>query len=165
MEEATFKVVINKSSQLGLLGGDQVQFLFSANRGGPTLEVEKIASGGEISRLMLAIKYVITSTNYLPTVIFDEIDTGVSGDIAGKVARLMTKIAQERQLLVITHLQIAAKAKVHYFVYKKVEGDQTYTHIKQLNDPARVEEIATMISAEKVTDAARQTAQLLINES
>jgi DNA repair protein RecN (Recombination protein N) len=102
----------------------------------------------------------------LPTVIFDEIDTGVSGDIAGKVARLMTKIAQERQLLVITHLpQIAAKAKLHYFVYKKVEGDQTYTHIKQLNDQERVEEIATMISAEKVTDAARQTAQLLINES
>lgn len=165
MEEATFKVTVQNSSHLGLLGNDQVQFLFSANRGGPVLEVEKIASGGEISRLMLAIKYVITSTNYLPTVIFDEIDTGVSGDIAGKVARLMTKIAQERQLLVITHLpQIAAKANLHYFVYKKIEGDQTYTHIKLLNNQERVEEIATLISAEKVTDAARQTAQLLIDE-
>ena len=140
--------------------------LFTANKGIPLAEVEKVASGGEMSRLMLAIKSVITANNFLPTVIFDEIDTGISGDVAGKVARLMQKIALDRQLLSITHLpQIAAKASLHYFVYKEVIEGKTYTNIKALTPEERVEEIAAMMSGDAITDAARMTAKELIYEN
>ena len=164
--DGILKIQLESTDQFYENGKDKVVFLFTANKGIPLAEVEKVASGGEISRLMLAIKSVISTKNILPTVIFDEIDTGISGDVAGKVARLMQKIASDRQLLVITHLpQIAAKAKIHYFVYKEVVDGKTYTNIKELKSDDRVEEIAAMMSGDSITNAARQTAKELILEN
>lgn len=164
--DGMLKIHLESTDQFLEFGKDKVSFLFSANKGISLAEVEKVASGGEISRLMLAIKSVISTKNILPTVIFDEIDTGISGDVAGKVSRLMQKIASDRQLLVITHLpQIAAKAKIHYFVYKEVIDNKTYTNIKELKGNERVEEIAAMMSGDTITLAARQTAQELIFEN
>lgn len=164
--DGMLKIHLESMDQFLEFGKDKVSFLFSANKGISLAEVEKVASGGEISRLMLAIKSVISTKNILPTVIFDEIDTGISGDVAGKVSRLMQKIASDRQLLVITHLpQIAAKAKIHYFVYKEVIDNKTYTNIKELKGNERVEEIAAMMSGDTITLAARQTAQELIFEN
>lgn len=163
--DGLLKIELESTDQFFENGKDKVVFLFTANKGIPMAEVEKVASGGEISRLMLAIKSVISAKNILPTIIFDEIDTGVSGDIAGKVARLMQKIASDRQLLVITHLpQIAAKATKHYFVYKEVIDGKTYTNIRELQSDERVEEIAAMMSGDTITQAARQTAKELIFE-
>ena len=113
---------------------------------------------------MLAIKSVITTNSYLPTVIFDEIDTGISGEVAAKTAKVMEELASQRQLLVITHLpQIAAKAKLHYFVYKTVENGMTYTQIRLLDDTERETEIAKMISGSAVSASARRTAAELMN--
>ena len=126
--------------------------------------MSEVASGGEISRVMLAVKSVITTNSYLPTVIFDEIDTGISGDVAAKTAKVMDDLAARRQLLVITHLpQIAAKAKLHYFVYKTVDNDMTYTKIRKLDDTERETEIAKMISGSAVSDSARLTARELMD--
>ena len=148
---------------MGPDGIDEVSFLFSANKGTAPVEIEKVASGGEISRVMLAVKSVITTNSYLPTVIFDEIDTGISGDVAGKTAKIMDELAAQRQLLVITHLpQIAAKAKLHYFVYKTVEQEKTFTRIRKLDDTERETEIAKMISGNSPTESALQTARELM---
>lgn len=164
--DGLIKMHLESSEHFFENGKDKVTLLFTANKGIPLAEVEKVASGGEMSRLMLAIKSVITANNFLPTVIFDEIDTGISGDVAGKVARLMQKIALDRQLLSITHLpQIAAKASLHYFVYKEVIDGKTYTNIKALTPEERVEEIAAMMSGDTITDAARMTAKELIYEN
>lgn len=163
--DGLIKIQIESTNQFFENGKDRVNLLFSANKGIPLAEVEKVASGGEMSRLMLAIKSVITANNFLPTVIFDEIDTGISGDIAGKVARLMQQIASDRQLLTITHLpQIAAKASLHYFVYKEVIDEKTYTNVRALSPQERVDEIAAMLSGDTVTEAARWTAKELIYE-
>ncbi|MEG2070744.1 MAG: DNA repair protein RecN, partial [Bacteroidales bacterium] len=145
-------------------GLDQVAFLFSANKGSALMEIEKVASGGELSRLMLAIKSIITDSTMLPTVVFDEIDTGISGEIAGKVALLMQKISQQHQLLVITHLpQIAAKGKLHYFVFKEVVNGKTYTNIKPVSGAERELEIAKMMSGDHLSQAAIAAAKELIN--
>lgn len=163
MENATFVVEHTLMDVPGEYGIDEVIFQFSANKGSKAIEIEKVASGGEMSRVMLAIKSVITENALLPTVIFDEIDTGISGEIAGKVAALMSEIARQRQLLVITHLpQIAAKGELHYYVYKNVENDDTYTSIKQIEQDERVYEIAKMISGENVTETSLKAAMELI---
>jgi len=165
MADGLWKVKIEAGNQLMPEGIDTVKFLFSANKGVDLMEVDKIASGGELSRLMLAVKSIITSNSFLPTVIFDEIDTGISGEIAGKVAQLMRAMAQTRQLLVITHLpQIAAKATLHYQVYKEEIQGKTYTNVKQLNEKDRVEEIAKMISGVSYGEAARMTAKELLTK-
>ena len=144
---------------------DEVRFLFSANRGVAPAELEKVASGGEISRLMLAVKSTLSEKSVLPTVVFDEIDVGISGEMAGKVAALMQKMAQQRQLLVITHLpQIAAKGTCHYLVYKEVEGEISRTKITLLKDQQRAVEIAKMMSGEKWGEATLKAAQELIEQ-
>ena len=164
MEDARFIVEIESSDRLGASGLDKVSFLFSANKGVMPEEIEKVASGGELSRLMLAIKSIISESSLLPTVIFDEIDTGISGEVAAKVANLMKDISAQRQLLAITHLpQIAAKGKLHYFVYKEVENGKTYTNIRQILYDERVEEIAKLMSGERVGDSARNAAAELLN--
>lgn len=163
MPDGKVKFQLNPSDQLLDNGIDQLQFLFSANKGTPLMDVEKVASGGEISRLMLAIKTIVAKTAALPTLIFDEIDTGISGDIAAKVAKLMNKIAEDRQLLTITHLpQIAAKASKHYFVYKEVIDNMTYTNVKEVKDSERVDAIAAMISGDFISESSKKTAQELI---
>ncbi len=163
MKDACFMVEIESGANLTATGLDKVSFLFSANKGVVPEEIEKVASGGELSRLMLAIKSIISESSLLPTVIFDEIDTGISGEVAAKVANLMKDISAKRQLLAITHLpQIASKGRLHYYVYKEVVQDKTFTNIRQIVDDERVEEIAKLMSAEKVTDSARKAASELL---
>ena len=126
-------------------------------------DLAKVASGGELSRLMLAIKSMLTSHNLLPTIIFDEIDTGVSGDISVAVGRIMCRMAERMQVVAITHLpQIAARAAQHLKVYKQVEGDRTVSNIKELDESGRLTEVAVMLSSDPPTAAALQTAKELM---
>ncbi len=164
MKDAVFTVKIDPLPDFTPAGKDKVTFLFNANKGMAPDEIAKIASGGELSRLMLALKSLITENSLLPTVIFDEIDTGVSGDIAGKVGNIMKSMAQHHQLIVITHLpQIAAKADVHYKVFKETVSGTTRTNIVRLDKNNRITEIAAMMSDDKITDAARKAAKELMN--
>lgn len=151
-------------SELTSTGYDQVQFLFNANKSGDLKPVSQIASGGEIARVMLSLKALIAGAVKLPTIIFDEIDTGVSGSIAEKMARIMQEIGQqERQVISITHLpQIAALGAHHYRVYKEDTEDATLSHIVPLTEEQRVEEIAHMLSGEKLTQAALDNARSLL---
>lgn len=144
-------------------GVDQVRFLFSANKGHALAEMSKVASGGELSRLMLSIKSIIAKYTALPTIIFDEIDTGVSGEVANKVGTIMERLADNLQVITITHLpQIASKGKNHYFVYKDDSAATTYTRIKQIDNHDRVLEIAKMLSGDKPGESALQNARELL---
>lgn len=144
-------------------GRDEVAFLFTANKGQAPQPVSKVASGGELSRLMLAIKSIIARSSALPTIIFDEIDTGISGEVALNVGETMEALAARMQVIAITHLpQIAAKGNTHFKVYKDTEGDKARTHIARLDGPARVEEIAQMLGGANPGDAAvRHATELL----
>ena len=146
-------------------GCDEVQLLFAANLNQSLRNVSEVASGGEISRLMLCVKALIASTKGLPTIIFDEIDTGVSGDIATQMAAIMNEMASHRQIIAITHLpQIAAKGTHHYKVYKADTDKRTETHIRRLTDEERITEIASMLSGKDVTEAAMKTAKELLRK-
>jgi len=163
MKDAQFEVVMQPLDDFNNTGKDKIDFWFSANKGVAPGEISKIASGGELSRLMLAVKSLINEKNILPTVVFDEIDSGVSGDIAGKVGNIMKEMAEHHQLIAITHLpQIASKADYHYKVYKEATAESTQTNIVLLNDEKRVDEIAVMLSDEKVTTIAREAAKELL---
>jgi DNA repair protein RecN (Recombination protein N) len=149
---------------LGVNGLDSVRFLFSANKGHALAEMSKVASGGELSRLMLSIKSLVAKNTALPTIIFDEIDTGISGEVANKAGQIMEQLANNLQVITITHLpQIASKGQSHYFVYKDEEGATTYTRIKQLNVQERVIEIAKMLSGDKPGESALQNARELLS--
>ncbi|MEZ2339133.1 DNA repair protein RecN [Mucilaginibacter sp. RCC_168] len=151
------------SDPLTKTGADQIKFLFSANKGHALAEMSKVASGGELSRLMLSIKSLIAQYTALPTIIFDEIDTGVSGEVANKVGQIMEHLADNLQVITITHLpQIASKGQNHYFVYKDDSAAITYTRIKQLDQPERVLEIAKMLSGDKPGESALQNARELL---
>jgi DNA repair protein RecN (Recombination protein N) len=165
VESESPKVRKSESEEhLTINGVDLVKFLFTANKGHALSEMSKVASGGELSRLMLSIKSLIAQNTALPTIIFDEIDTGVSGEVANKVGQIMERLAQNLQVITITHLpQIASKGKSHYFVYKDEEGATTYTRIKQLNQPERVLEIAKMLSGDKPGESALQNAKDLLS--
>ncbi|MBQ7711639.1 MAG: DNA repair protein RecN [Bacteroidales bacterium] len=163
MPEVRFRVELTPSHTYGPQGCDSVAFLFNANKGGEMRDLSKVASGGELSRLMLAIKSMHTSRTLLPTIIFDEIDTGVSGDIAGAVGRIMRRMAQRMQVVAITHLpQIAALAGQHLKVYKETDAERTVSCIKELAGDARTTEVAVMLSADPPTPAALQTAKELM---
>ena len=165
MPNVQFKCsVVANPSALTSTGFDQVQFLFNANKSGELKPVSQIASGGEIARVMLSLKALIAGAVKLPTIIFGEIDTGVSGSIAEKMARIMKEMGdQDRQVISITHLpQIAAMGSHHYKVYKEDTSDATLSHIIPLDDQQRVEEIAHMLSGEQLTQAALDNAQALL---
>ena len=163
MKEARFAVEISEAATFGPMGHDEATFLFNANRGGEMRDLSRVASGGEMSRLMLAIKGVMTSRTLLPTIIFDEIDTGVSGDISVAVGRIMCRMAERMQVVAITHMpQIAAKAGQHLKVYKQVEEEHTVSHIRELAPEERVAEVAVMLSSDPPTAAAVQTARELM---
>ena len=163
MDAAILKIDLSKSEHFYNSGSNEIVFLFNANKGGELRELSKVISGGELSRLMLAIKSIISKQNILPTVIFDEIDSGVSGDIAGKVGLIMKKMSVDMQLIAITHLpQIAAKADIHYFVSKQSDENTTRSVIKQLNNNEKIEEIAKMLSNENVTVSAMENAKELM---
>jgi DNA repair protein RecN (Recombination protein N) len=164
MPHARVNIHHEQLEEYGTEGKDRIIFLFNANKGIDLKEISKVASGGELSRLMLSIKSLISQRNLLPTIIFDEIDMGVSGDIAGKVGNIMKTMALKMQVIAITHLpQIAGKAESHYLVYKQSDLSSTKSNIKKLNNDERVQEIAKMLSNEKISDAAVETAKELLN--
>ena len=164
MENVQFVVNISPTDEFTDRGSDKVEFMFSANKNRTVQAVAEIASGGEISRLMLAIKSLLISKSDLPTIIFDEIDTGVSGEIAGRMGEIMKKMSHSTQVITITHLpQIASKGTAHYLVYKDSSGTSTETRIQQLNPEARIQELAAMLSGKTVTEAALLNAKDLLN--
>jgi DNA repair protein RecN (Recombination protein N) len=146
-------------------GNNQIRFLFSANKGQSPLPMNKVASGGELSRLMLSIKSLIAVHTSLPTIIFDEIDTGISGEIALRVGNIMEKLSKNMQVIAITHLpQIASKGNTHFCVYKDDESEMTHTKIRELNKEERVMELAKMLSGNNPGESAIQNArELLLN--
>lgn len=166
MPNVQFKVELTPDKEPDANGMDKVAFLFSANKNSSLQNVAAIASGGEIARVMLSIKALIAGTMDLPTIIFDEIDTGVSGEIAEKMARIMQEMGQNgRQVISITHLpQIASLGAAHYKVYKKDNENGTTSHIRRLTNEERVEEIAHMLSGSTLTDAAMNNARALLKQ-
>lgn len=152
-------------NELNETGKDNVNFLFSSNPGSALQPLSKVASGGELSRLMLAIKSLVADNIKLPTLIFDEIDTGISGEVAAKTGRVMKKLAGNHQVISVTHLpQIAGTGHRHFFVYKEVKNNTTETHLKQLTEEQRVQEIAKMISGDTPSESALANArELLMN--
>ena len=165
MKDAAFSVLVEQVDSFNNSGRDKVQFLFNANFGVEQGEISKVASGGELSRLMLAIKSLINKQQMLPTVIFDEIDSGVSGDIAAKVGHIMKKMAEKHQVIAISHLpQIASKANHHYKVYKLTSDNSTTTALSLLSEEGRVEELASMLSSKKITENALTVARELMSE-
>lgn len=163
MPHAVFQVAVEALQEFNSTGLDHVRFLFSANKGVDVADIGRVASGGELSRLMLSIKSVVSQHNYIPTLIFDEIDTGVSGEVAAKIGSIMQQMGNSLQLIAITHLpQVASKATHHFFIYKDNEGTRTQSHIQKLNREERVTEIAKMLSNDKVTPEAIKAAKVLM---
>ena len=155
--------VNSKISEFSPSGRDKVRFLFSANKGIAPDDMSRVASGGELSRLMLAIKAVAAESSYIPTLIFDEIDTGVSGEVASKLGDIMQKMGENLQIVSITHLtQIASKAKNHFFVYKDESAQKTRSCIRLLSHDERVVEIAKMLSNDKITPEAIKAAEVIL---
>lgn len=167
MPNIRFQVEMGLRKEPALSGEDTVTFLFSANKNSPLQPISSVASGGEIARVMLSIKAVIAGVVKLPTIVFDEIDTGVSGDIADRMADIMFRMGeQKRQVISITHLpQIAARGRAHYLVYKQDNDTETNSHIRRLTEEERVAEIAQMLSGAKLTEAALNNAKELLKST
>ena len=164
MPNARFKIELIQIDTYLYNGKDHLDFLFTANKGSQFLPLKKAASGGELSRIMLAIKSILSNYQQLPTIMFDEIDTGVSGEIAHKMASIMEQMSLSMQVFSITHLpQIAAKGQSHFKVYKKDIGETTVTALKKLSNEERVVEIAQMLGGKEVSDSAVAHAQQLLN--
>ena len=164
MPNVRFRVEIGARKEPGVHGADTVNFLFSANKNGALQSISSVASGGEIARVMLSVKAMIAGAVKLPTIVFDEIDTGVSGEIADRMADIMQEMGDsDRQVISITHLpQIAARGRAHYKVYKQDNETETNSHIRRLADEERIEEIAHMLSGATLTDAALNNAKALL---
>jgi DNA repair protein RecN (Recombination protein N) len=146
-------------------GQERIQFLFSANKGMDFKELAKVASGGEMSRLMLSIKSLLARLSEMPTIIFDEIDTGISGETAARVGGILKSMAKEHQVLAITHLpQMASKGDAHFLVYKETKKSSTRSFLRELNEEERVNEIARMLSGEELTAAALENARDLLGQ-
>ena len=164
MPNVRFKIEINRTETYFQNGKDELQFLFSANKGTDFGLLKKVASGGEMSRIMLAVKAILAQYSKLPTLIFDEIDTGVSGEIAIRMGEIMKEMSQEMQVFAITHLpQIAAKGNAHFKVFKSTVGEDTQSELKLLSNDERVVEIAQMLSGTIVSDSALNHAKALLN--
>lgn len=163
MPNANFVVHLTKEPQFTPTGNDNIQFLFSANKNGTPAPIDKVASGGEMSRVMLSIKSLLSTAQELPTLIFDEIDTGVSGEVADKMGKIMHQMAAHLQVISITHLpQIAARGHRHFKVYKTDTEHQTVSRIDQLQEHDRLHEIAKMLSGASVSEAAILNAKALL---
>tara|TARA_A100001011_G_scaffold273323_1_gene282679 strand:+ start:502 stop:2208 length:1707 start_codon:yes stop_codon:yes gene_type:complete len=164
MKDAKFRVNLTPSDNFLNYGKEQIEFLFSANLGANFKPIKKVASGGEMSRIMLSIKSILSRFKQLPTIFFDEIDTGVSGSISNEIGNIMEQMSKYMQVFTITHLpQVAAKGKQHYRVYKEVHGSSTQTKIKKMNKEERVAELAQMLSGEDLTQTAFDHARQLLN--
>lgn len=163
MKEARLQVCVSPTANYGPQGCDEVRFLFNANKGGELRDIAKVASGGELSRLMLALKSIVARASLLPTIIFDEIDSGISGDISMRVSHILERMSLSMQVIAISHMpQIAARANQHLKVAKAVEDESTVSRIRQLSTDERIEEIAMMLSSDNPTDSALQTARELM---
>lgn len=163
MPNARLKIQV-EDAPMNLFGADEIEFLFDANKSNRFEPIRKVASGGELSRLMLCIKSLVAQSIDLPTLIFDEIDTGISGEAAKQVGIIMKELAIKRQLICITHQpQIAGKANAHYFVYKEIKGDAIKTNIRLLTEDERITAIAKMLSGEKPTAAALENAREMVS--
>ena len=163
MPNSRFRAEVKTGLPLSHYGRDEVNFLFTANKNGELSEISKVASGGELSRLMLSIKALISKSKALPTILFDEIDSGISGETADKMGNILKEISQDMQVINITHLpQIAAKGDHHYLVYKEDTDTETITRLKLLVPEDRISELAKMLSGESITEAARLNAAELL---
>ena len=164
MQNARFKIDLSSVDQFLTNGKEQIDFLFSANLGSDFKPIKKVASGGEMSRIMLSIKAILSKFKQLPSIVFDEIDTGVSGAVSNEIANIMANMSENMQVFTITHLpQVAAKGKQHFLVYKQVRGNTTMTKLKELNQDERIKELAQMLSGEKLTRTALDHAKQLLN--
>lgn len=164
MPSATFKIEIHPSKEFRNNGKDELIFMFSANRGTDFGELKKVASGGELSRIMLTIKAILAKYEHLPTMMFDEIDTGVSGEISNKMGEIMQAMSHTMQVFSITHLpQVASKGDHHFKVYKVEEGGTTHTKMKKLSSEERVVELAGMLGGKELSDSAMAHARELLN--
>ena len=160
---AQFKLQLSLKDEFFSNGSDELAFLFSANKGANLNELKKTASGGELSRIMLAIKYILSKHVQLPTIMFDEIDSGVSGEISNMMGEIMQQMSKTMQVFTITHLpQIAAKGDIHFKVFKEDDQDQTVTKLVRLNQDERIVEIAQMLGGDKITDSAVLHAKSLL---
>ena len=163
MPNARLKVKVGERSELNTYGADEVEFLFDANKSDQFQPIRKVASGGELSRLMLCIKSLVAESINLPTLIFDEIDTGISGEAARQLGIIMKELAGKRQVVCITHQpQIAGKADAHFFVYKEIVKNAVKTNIRRLAAEERITAIAKMLSGEKPTAAAIENAREMV---
>jgi DNA repair protein RecN (Recombination protein N) len=163
MPNARFKIELHPTNSFSSNGSDEIEFLFSANKGSDFGLLKKVASGGELSRIMLAVKSILAQYSKLPTILFDEIDTGVSGEIADKMGEIMKQMSQTMQVISITHLpQIASKGKEHFKVYKTEQKHHTVTQISKLDQTERLTEIAQMLSGSVVTESAFNNAKELL---
>ena len=164
MPDAKFKIEQESLNDYSINGKDKINFLFTANKNIAAQNISKVASGGEISRLMLSIKSLLLKSTGLPTIVFDEIDTGVSGDIADKMGTIMQSMSKNMQVLNITHLpQVAAKGDNHYLVYKSEKNQTSTSGIKKLSEEERLQELAKMLSGENITKEAIENAKVLLN--
>lgn len=165
MPHAELKIELKEAGEPLANGLDNIEFLFRANKGGDLREISKVASGGEFSRLMLAIKSITAKVKTLPTIIFDEIDTGVSGEVANKMGEIMRSMGSSMQVFSITHLpQVAVKGNAHYKVFKSTSKNTTSTQVKKLTEHDRIEEIAKMLSGDKLSEAALANAKELLKK-
>ena len=161
--DVKFEIQVRRKEEMASNGYDDVEFMISTNPGEPLKSLGSVASGGELSRIMLAIKTVLASRDRIPTMIFDEIDTGISGRTAWKVSEKLGHLAQSHQIICITHLpQIAAMADSHYKIAKQAVDDKTVTDIVQLDEKETVDELARMLGSDEITDTVRENARELI---
>ena len=166
MPSASFEIKLNTAEEFTATGKDELSFLFTANRGGSYGELKKVASGGELSRIMLVIKAILAKYEKLPTIMFDEIDTGVSGEISNRMADIMKDMSVDLQVFSITHLpQVASKGNHHFKVFKTEGKERTMTNLKQLTDDERVVELAHMLSGKDLSDSALAHAKELLSAS
>jgi DNA repair protein RecN (Recombination protein N) len=165
LTHAQFQIEVTGTPELHLYGAENLRFAFSANKGQPFEDIKSVASGGEISRVMLAIKAATAHLNEMPVLILDEIDQGVGGETGNRIAALLREMSASAQLLVITHLpQIASKAHQHFRVSKRVEGDTTVSDLQELNVSGREKELAHMLGGDQAGAAALQTAKELMQQ-
>jgi len=163
MPSATFNIEVNPSKSFKTNGKNDLVFLFSANKGSNYGELKKVASGGELSRIMLTIKSILAEYENLPTMMFDEIDTGVSGEISNRMGEIMQQMSSTMQVFSITHLpQVASKGSYHFKVYKEEGAKGTSTHIKQLSTDERVRELAEMLGGKSLSESALAHAKELL---
>ena len=164
MQNARFRIDLTSVDHFLSNGKEQIDFLFSANLGSDFKPIKKVASGGEMSRIMLSIKAILSQFKQLPSIVFDEIDTGVSGPVSNEIANIMAYMSENMQVFTITHLpQVAAKGKQHFLVYKEVRGNNTMTKLRELNQEERIKELAQMLSGEELTRTALDHAKQLLN--